>query len=78
MKQLYLEPTVLDYGSISECTFIVSGPLSSRGKATTVMVGGLWVCTDAPADRHVSGHKNYISLECDKFGEFSHGATAGS
>lgn len=79
MRKSYLEPTVIDFGSITDCTFIVSGPLSSNGRATTTRgADGLWICTDTPADSHKPGHKNYIQLECDKFGEFSHPSSAGS
>jgi hypothetical protein len=69
-KQPYIQPQVVDYGSIADCTFITP---AGGGQATTVKgIDGSWVCTDTPADSHVFGHKNYIVLKCDKFGEFSH------
>ena len=64
MKKSYSAPTVIDYGSISDCTFATPAlGASPRGSTDGT-------CSASPYVGQ--GSKNYIVLQCDKFGEYSH------
>lgn len=75
MRKFYSTPTVIDYGSIAQTTFATPA-IRNRYPAGTFeapqSTGGTYFCT-ADAGRFAgSGGKNYLVLQCDKFGEYSH------
>ena len=65
MKKSYTSPAVIDYGSIADCTFATPAlGASPRSNVTT--------CPSDGSAYVGQGSKNYIVLQCDKFGEYSH------
>jgi hypothetical protein len=69
MKKPYLAPSLVEYGSIADCTFTT--PNNGGVKDAEQLDDGTFVCsTDAGAEG--AGNKNYIVLQCDGFGEYSH------
>lgn len=87
MRQTYVSPVVIDYGSIAEQTFVT--PAASRKTGEPIgnfgpLPGGAdgdYICDPDPSRQHTAtqdGGKNFIVLQCDKFGEYSHGNGTGS
>ena len=76
MKKSYLSPAVIDYGSIADCTFVTPAASLKTGLPVTEMPkisDGNYVCRlDAGTLGNGSGGKNYLILQCDKYGEYSH------
>lgn len=75
MKKIYTTPAVIDYGSIAECTFAT--PAVRNANPTMVFTpvqpnGSQYYCASEAGLYAGQGGKNYIVLQCDKFGEFSH------
>ena len=79
MRKPYSIPTVVAYGSIAECTFATPAISGGTGRNATAPSDGMggWLCTNANTTGP-GGGKNYIELQCDKFGEYSHASSAGS
>ena len=75
MRKVYSPPAVIDYGSIADCTFVTPAvarkyniPVGSETKISD----GNYYCSINAGVYAGSGGKNYMILQCDKFGEFSH------
>ena len=69
MKKTYSPPALLEYGSIAECTFTT--PNNGGVRDAEKLPDGNFVCSPT-AGAEGSGNKNYIVLQCDGFGEYSH------
>ena len=67
MKKTYASPTVVGYGSIAECTFATPAIGGDPGTSG----GGPFECSPE-AGTFGTGGKNFVVLQCDKFGEYSH------
>jgi len=88
MRQTYVSPAVVEYGSIADCTFVTPAVASKYPGAKVQLSGRLpggqdgdYICTTGglyTSQTGKPGGKNYIVLQCDKFGEYSHGAGTGS
>lgn len=81
MKKEYSTPRVIHYGSITEHTFAT--PAVSRKHGIPVgnspSIGdGDYACSNLAGVYAGEGGKNYLVLQCDKFGEYSHGDGSGS
>jgi hypothetical protein len=81
MLKTYSRPTVVDYGSIAEATFVTPAVASKQN----IPVGnepklsdGNYQCSSLAGVYAGQGGKNYLVLQCDKFGEYSHGDGTGS
>lgn len=79
--KMYIAPTIIDFGSIASCTFATPAvarqyniPVGNMPK----IADGDYACSDLAGVYAGQGGKNYLVLQCDKFGEFSHGDSAGS
>ena len=82
MAKSYSPPAVIDYGSIADCTFVTPaitkkyGIPTGSGAPAAIQPGGQYTCTvNAGVYTSLTGQpggKNYIVLQCDKFGEYSH------
>ena len=75
MAKSYSPPAVIDYGSIADCTFVT--PAVSRKHGIPVgseikISDGNYNCSALAGVYAGDGGKNYVILQCDKFGEFSH------
>lgn len=75
MKKSYSYPALIDYGSIADCTFVTPAvsrkfgiPVGSEPKISD----GNYSCSALAGVYAGSGGKNYLVLQCDKFGEYSH------
>lgn len=69
MKKAYSSPALLEYGSIAECTFTT--PNNGGVRDADPLGDGNFVCSPT-AGAEGAGNKNYIVLQCDGFGEYSH------
>ncbi len=81
MRQTYVAPSIVDYGSIAECTFVT--PAVARKKKIPVgnmpkISDGNYQCSSLAGVYAGQGGKNFQVLLCDKFGEYSHGGSTGS
>lgn len=81
MRQAYATPSVVDYGSIAEATFVT--PAVARKQNIPVgntpkISDGDYQCSSLAGVYAGQGGKNYLVLLCDKFGEYSHGESSGS
>ena len=65
----YSSPTLSDYGSIAHCTFATP----AQGGDPNTPGGGPFSCGPT-AGQFDTGGKSQQTLQCDKFGEYSHGA----
>lgn len=84
MRQTYVSPAVIEYGSIADCTFVT--PAVARKQ--NIPVGNMpkipgnpdgdYYCSALAGVYAGQGGKNYLVLQCDKFGEYSHGDSSGS
>ena len=83
MRQQYNTPRVIDYGSIANTTFATPAVAHTHN----IPVGNMPAIPNQDGDYYCSnlagvyageGGKNYLVLQCDKFGEYSHGDSAGS
>lgn len=83
MRKEYNVPRLIDYGSIVNNTFVTP----SIAMKHSIPVGNMPAISGQDGDYHCSnnagvyageGGKNYLVLQCDKFGEYSHGDSAGS
>lgn len=81
MRHSYSTPTVVDYGSIADATFVTPA-VARKNKidvGNTERIGdGDYACSALAGTYAGQGGKNYLVLYCDKFGEYSHGDSAGS
>ncbi len=81
MRQAYTAPTVVDYGSIADATFVTPA-VARKNKipvGNTPKIGdGNYACSSLAGVYAGQGGKNYLVLYCDKFGEYSHGDGTGS
>lgn len=75
MKKAYSSPAVIDFGSIADCTFVTPAisrkfgiPVGSEPKISD----GNYNCSALAGAYAGQGGKNYLVLQCDKFGEYSH------
>ena len=68
MKKTYAAPSIVEYGSIADCTFLT--PNNGGVQGSYPDAGGALCSPDAGAAGN--GNKNYIVLQCDSFGEYSH------
>lgn len=80
MKLSYSTPTVQDFGSIADCTFVT--PAVARKYRIPVgnmpqISDGNFMCSSDAGRYAGEGGKNYLVLNCDKFGEYSHGDSGG-
>ena len=81
MKITYVTPTVIDYGSIAETTFAtpaVARQHNIPAGNTSALGDGNYACSSLAGVYAGEGGKNYLVLNCDKFGEYSHGDGTGS
>lgn len=88
MRQTYVSPAVVEYGSIADCTFVTPAVAKKYPSVfpdgaplTEKYADGDYVCLsegDYSNPYAGEGGKNYLELKCDKFGEFSHGDGSGS
>ena len=76
MRKSYSPPALIDYGSIAQTTFATP---AVRKKYPSVVfpapqqTGTQYFCVQGVAGVYAGeGGKNYIELQCDKFGEYSH------
>lgn len=83
MRKEYITPRVIDYGSIASTTFATPAIANKYN----IAVGNMPAIPNQDGDYYCSanagvyageGGKNYLVLQCDKFGEYSHGDSAGS
>ena len=77
VKKIYLSPAVVEYGSIADCTFATPNNGAQKGPdgkwITTAPLGdGNYACGPTAGGPPGGGGKNYLVLQCDKFGEYSH------
>ena len=75
MKKSYIAPAVIDYGTIAENTFVT--PAAARKFGVPVgnepsLGDGNYQCSALAGVYAGHGGKNYLILQCDKFGEYSH------
>ena len=84
MRQIYVSPAVIEYGSIADCTFVTPA-VARKNKIPVGNTGpipggadGDYYCSNLAGVYAGQGGKNYLVLQCDKFGEYSHGDGAGS
>ena len=77
----YSAPVVVDYGSIAEATFVTPA-VARKNKIpvgnTRKLRDGNYACSSEAGKYAGQGGKNYLVLNCDKFGEYSHGDSTGS
>lgn len=82
MRHAYSTPTVVDYGSIAEATFVTPAVARKNPGVTVVETSptgdGDYACSSLAGRYAGEGGKNYQTLLCDKFGEYSHGDSTGS
>ncbi len=83
MRQTYVSPAVVEYGSIADCTFVTPAVAMKQNIPVGNMPAipgqdGSYYCSDLAGVYAGQGGKNYLVLQCDKFGEYSHGDGAGS
>ena len=83
MRQTYVSPAVIEYGSIANCTFVtpaVAGKYKIPVGDMPPIPGqdGSYYCSNLAGVYSGDGGKNYLVLNCDKFGEYSHGDNTGS
>lgn len=76
MKMSYRTPRVVEYGSIAQCTFATPNNGAQKGAdgnwiETAPLGDGNYACGPT-AGSSGTGGKNYLVLQCDKFGEYSH------
>ena len=69
MKKTYSSPALLEYGSIADCTFTT--PNNGGVRDADPLGDGNFVC-EQDINNSEPGNKNYIVLQCDGFGEYSH------
>ena len=75
MKKTYCTPAVIEYGTIAENTFITPAVARKYGipAGNTAALGdGNYQCLLNAGQYAGEGGKNYLVLQCDKFGEYSH------
>src|SRR5687768_3499988 len=75
MKKSYQSPAVIDYGSIASTTFVTPAVASKYGipVGNTAKIDDQNYACSAEAGLYAGeGGKNYLVLQCDKFGEYSH------
>jgi hypothetical protein len=75
MKKSYQSPTVTDFGSIADCTFVtpaVARKYNIPVGSTSPTGDGNYGCSALAGAYNGEGGKNYLVLQCDKFGEYSH------
>ncbi len=75
MKKHYNTPQLIDYGTITENTFATPAVANRYGVSVenTLPLGdGNYACGSSAGVYSGQGGKNYIVLQCDKFGEYSH------
>lgn len=75
MKKSYATPAMIDFGSIADCTFVtpaVSRKFGIPVGSTAKISDGNYHCSALAGVYAGSGGKNYLVLQCDKFGEYSH------
>lgn len=75
MRKEYHAPRVIDYGSIANNTFATPAVASRYGVAiqnTSPIGDGSYECNTTAGMYAGQGGKNYLVLQCDKFGEYSH------
>jgi hypothetical protein len=81
MKTAYVVPKVIDYGSIASNTFAtpsIARKYNIPVGNTTSIGDGDYSCSSLAGVYAGEGGKNYLVLQCDKFGEYSHGDSSGS
>lgn len=82
MRQTYVSPAVVEYGSIADCTFVTPAVAKRNripvGNEPAIPGDGNYRCSALAGVYAGQGGKNYLVLQCDKFGEYSHGAGTGS
>lgn len=81
MRHAYSTPTVVDYGSIAEATFVTPSVSKKYGipvGSTSPTGDGDYACSSLAGVYAGQGGKNYQVIQCDKFGEYSHGDSTGS
>lgn len=81
MGQAYATPSVVDYGSIADATFVTPAVARKQGIPVgnmPAMGDGNYQCSSLAGVYAGQGGKNYLVLYCDKFGEYSHGESSGS
>ena len=76
MKMSYVAPAVVEYGSIADCTFATPNngglrPNDPNFIPALPLGDGNFACGPTAGSAGTGG-KNYIVLQCDKFGEYSH------
>jgi hypothetical protein len=81
MRASYATPVVVDYGSIAEATFVTPAVARKHNipeGSTAKLSDGNYACSSLAGVYAGEGGKNYLVLQCDKFGEYSHGDGTGS
>ncbi len=75
MRKEYNVPKLIDYGSITENTFATPAVANRYGITvdnTAPLGNGSYECNASAGIYAGQGGKNYLVLQCDKFGEYSH------
>lgn len=75
MKKSYQTPAVVDYGSIASTTFVTPAVAQKYGipvGSQPAIGDGNYSCSAEAGLYAGDGGKNYLVLQCDKFGEYSH------
>ena len=75
MKKSYQTPAVVDYGSIASTTFVTPAVANKYGipvGSTPKISEDNYACSAEAGLYAGEGGKNYLVLQCDKFGEYSH------
>lgn len=76
MQKTYRAPAIVDYGSIAASTFATPNngglkPSDPNFVPTASLGNGSYACGPT-AGSSATGGKNYLVLQCDWFGEYSH------
>ena len=79
MKKTYNSPAVVEFGSIADCTFATPNNGGTKikggggtGGGTAYLGNGNYACGPSAGGAPGGGGKNWMVLQCDKYGEYSH------